>query len=178
MARTGAIASLPAGAEMARGTLDVAAELVRLKELTIFDLRQEWRRLERLPPPMRLSRDLLVRGIVYKLQERAFGGLSKSMLRRLTKGAHRSRAGESRGSAAAIVTKPGTRLVREWCGVTHSVLVLADGVEWRGQRYRSLSVVAREITGAHWSGPRFFGLARRTAAIASAPTREGDHAQA
>jgi hypothetical protein len=56
--------------------------------------------------------------------------------------------------------KPGTRLVREWHGVTHTVLILEDGVEWKGMRYRSLSVVAREITGAHWSGPRFFGLQR------------------
>ena len=54
--------------------------------------------------------------------------------------------------------KVGTRLVREWNGQTHTVLVHADGVEWRGKRYRSLSIVAREITGAHWSGPRFFGL--------------------
>ncbi len=58
--------------------------------------------------------------------------------------------------------KVGTRLVREWNGQTHTVLVHADGVEWRGKRYRSLSVVAREITGAHWSGPRFFGLERRS----------------
>lgn len=54
--------------------------------------------------------------------------------------------------------KPGTRLVREWRGVTHTVLVHADGVEWKGRRYQSLSMVAREITGAHWTGPRFFGL--------------------
>ena len=57
-----------------------------------------------------------------------------------------------------ISLKPGTRLVREWRGVTHTVLVHADGVEWNGRRYRSLTVIAREITGAHWSGPRFFGL--------------------
>ena len=60
-----------------------------------------------------------------------------------------------------ISLRPGTRLVREWSGVTHMVLVHTDGIEWRGQRYRSLSVVAREITGARWSGRRFFGLRRR-----------------
>jgi hypothetical protein len=60
-----------------------------------------------------------------------------------------------------ISLKPGTRLVREWRGVTHMVLIHADGIEWRGQRYRSLSVVAREITGARWSGLRFFGLRQR-----------------
>ena len=63
--------------------------------------------------------------------------------------------------APPISLKSGTRLVREWRGVTHTVLIHADGIEWRGQRYRSLSVVAREITGARWSGPRFFGLRRR-----------------
>jgi Protein of unknown function (DUF2924) len=70
----------------------------------------------------------------------------------------------SRGAAKPappISLKPGTRLVREWRGVTHTALIHADGIEWRGQRYRSLTVVARKITGARWSGPRFFGLRRR-----------------
>ena len=70
----------------------------------------------------------------------------------------------SRGAAKptpSVSLRPGTRLVREWHGVTHMVLILADGIEWRGQRYRSLSVVARKITGARWSGPRFFGLRQR-----------------
>ena len=63
--------------------------------------------------------------------------------------------------APPISLKPGTRLVREWRGVTQTVLIHADGIEWHGQHYRSLSVVARKITGARWSGPRFFGLRRR-----------------
>ena len=70
----------------------------------------------------------------------------------------------SRGAvkpAPPISLKPGTRLVRDWRGVTHMVLIHADGIEWRGQRYRSLSLVARKITGARWSGPRFFGLRQR-----------------
>ena len=70
----------------------------------------------------------------------------------------------SRGAAKPappISLRPGTRLVREWRGVTHTVLIHADGIEWRGQRYRSLTVVARKITGARWSGPRFFGLRQR-----------------
>lgn len=133
-------------------SLDIAAELSRLEDLTNFELRSEWRRLHGMQPPKSVSRDLLLRGITYKIQERAFGGLSKSVLRRLS-----SATPEARKAAPAIV-KPGTRLVREWNGQTHTVLVHADGVEWRGKRYRSLSVVAREITGAHWSGPRFFGL--------------------
>jgi hypothetical protein len=70
-------------AEMDKSAIDMAKALARLSELTIFELREEWRRLHRLPPPMRLSRDLLIRGITYKLQERAYGGLSEAVARKL-----------------------------------------------------------------------------------------------
>ena len=114
-----------------------------------------------MPPPMRLSRDLLIRAITYKLQERAYGGLSKAVARKLEQTSPDPLSWGAAKPAPPISLKPGTRLVREWRGGTHMVLVHADGVEWRGQRYPSLSLVAREITGAHWSGPRFFGLRRR-----------------
>src|ERR1700736_4374832 len=140
-------------ADMEKAAIDIAQALARLSELTIFELRGEWRRLHRMPPPMRLSRDLLIRGIAYKLQERAYGGLSKAAVRKLEQAA----AGPpSRGAAnptQPVSLRPGTRLVREWRGVTHTALVHADGIEWRGHHYRSLSVVARKITGARWSGP-------------------------
>ncbi len=139
-------------------TVDIAAELARLEVLTNFELRGEWRRLHHMQPPKSLSRDLLLRGITYRLQERAFGGHSKSLLRKLSVAGAEKPSAESRRTSPRTVVKPGTRLVREWNGQTHTVLVHADGVEWRGKRYKSLSVVAREITGAHWSGPRFFGL--------------------
>jgi hypothetical protein len=137
--------------------IDIAAELTRLGVLTNFELRREWRRLHGMQPPKSQSRDLLLRGITYKIQERAFGGLSKSVLRKLSEAKPEMSSPFARQSTRVRV-KVGTRLVREWNGQTHTVLVHADGVEWRGKRYRSLSVVAREITGAHWSGPRFFGL--------------------
>jgi Protein of unknown function (DUF2924) len=146
---------------MEKRAIDVAQALVRLSEVTIFELRGEWRRLHRMPPPMRLSRDLLIRGITYKLQERAYGGLSTATARKLE---HANADPQSRGAAKPvqpISLRPGTRLVREWRGVTHIVLIHADGIEWHGQRYRSLSLVARKITGARWSGPRFFGLRRQ-----------------
>src|SRR6202048_2143614 len=133
---------------MEKRAIDVAKALVRLSELTIFELRGEWRRLHRMPPPMRLSRDLLIRGIIYQLQERACGGLSKAAVWKLEE----APGGGAPKPAPPISLKPGTRLVREWRGVTHMVLIHADGIEWRGQRYRSLSVVARKITGARWSG--------------------------
>lgn len=147
---------------MRKPTIDVAVELARLEVLTLFELRAEWRRLHSMQPPMRLSRDLLIRGITYKLQERALGGLSKSFMRKLEPRDAAAQESGARDNVRSIALKPGTRLVREWHGVTHTVLVYADGVEWKGRRYKSLSVVAREITGAHWSGPRFFGLRSRS----------------
>ena len=90
-----------------------------------------------------------------QLQERAYGGLSKATARKLEQaGADSPRRGVA-NPTLQVSLRPGTRLVREWRGVTHMVLIHADGIEWRGQRYRSLSLVARKITGARWSGPRF-----------------------
>lgn len=142
-------------------SIEIAAKLAQLEVLTNFELRGEWRRLHHMQPPRSLSRDLLLRGITYKIQERESGGLSNSVLRKLTD--PDALSAEHRRAAPRTVVKPGTRLVREWNGHTHTVIVHADGVEWRGKRYRSLSVVAREITGAHWSGPRFFGLTAKRA---------------
>lgn len=144
---------------------DVAAQLARLEALTNFELRAEWRRLHHMQPPRSLSRDLLLRGITYKMQERALGGLSKSILRKLSLSEAVAPSAESRSASPPTTVKPGTRLVREWSGDTHTVLVHADGVEWHGKRYRSLSMIAREITGAHWSGPRFFGLTSKKGAV-------------
>ena len=110
---------------------------------------------------MRLSHDLLIRGITYKLQERAYGGLSMATARKLEQAGADSLSRGSLTPAPPISLRPGTRLVREWHGVTHTALIHADGIEWHGQRYRSLSVVARKITSARWSGPRFFGLKRQ-----------------
>jgi hypothetical protein len=160
---------------MDKAAVDVAGTLARLSEMTLFELRGEWRRLHRAPPPMRLSRDLLMRGVTYKLQERSLGGLSKSILRKLER-LNLDSASEARRPAASISLKAGARLVREWRGVTHTVLVHADGFEWSGRRYRSLTTVAREITGAHWSGPRFFGLRKR--AGHSVETAEREYAEA
>jgi Protein of unknown function (DUF2924) len=160
---------------MAKPSIAIAESLARLSELMIFELRGEWRRLHRAPQPLRLSRDLLLRGITYKLQERPLGGLSKSILRKLERRNLDSEASDAQKPAPPISLKPGTRLVREWRGVTCTVLVHADGFEWNGRRYRSLTIVAREITGAHWSGPRFFGLRKRAGrTIESAEGKDAD----
>lgn len=122
-------------------------------------LRGEWKRLYRSQPPARISRQLLELGIAWKLQEAALGGLGRSTQRLLGSSAD---AATTKSQSVAIVVKPGARLVREWRGETHDVLVVEGGYEWRGQRWTSLSMIAREITGTRWSGPRFFGLEKRS----------------
>lgn len=149
---------------------DVADAIRRLSDLNAWDLRNEWQRLHRMPPPMRISRDLLIRGIAYKLQERAYGGLSKPMLRRLAELGNKTSSPSEALRQPTVVLKPGTRLVREWDGETHTVEVLEGQFRWRGRPYRSLSMIAKEITGAHWSGPRFFGLRKRK--VSSTEERE------
>jgi Protein of unknown function (DUF2924) len=145
-----------AATEMTKLSIDIAETLAGLSKMTIFELRGEWRRLHRAPPPMRLSRDLLMRGITYKLQERPLGSLSRSILRKLEGLNIGLEASNAEKPPPPISLKAGTRLVREWRGVTHTVLVHADGFEWNGRRYRSLSEIARAITGAHLVGPPLF----------------------
>jgi hypothetical protein len=114
-------------------------------------------------PPLGLSRDLIIRGLANKLQERAHGGPSRALQRRL-----QILAGEFDKGARSFdhrrVPKSGATLVRQWRGHTHTVLVREDGFEYDGQCYRSLTVIAEKITGAHWSGPRFFGVSKRARA--------------
>jgi hypothetical protein len=135
-------------------------ELAVLAGLESSGLRDEWRRLYRTEPPPYLSRDLLVRAVAYRVQERALGGLTAMTRRRLHSLAQNLAAGRSAALEASAGFKPGSRLVREWHRRTHTVTVLDDGFEYEGERYRSLTQIARLITGARWSGPRFFGLAR------------------
>jgi hypothetical protein len=146
-----------------RDTADsVAARLNALPELDRDALREEWRRLYRAPPPQKISRDLLVLGLAWKIQEAAQGGPSAAMKRRLAElAATLDQKGDLAHSRVARL-KPGARLVRAWHGQLHTVTILDEGFEWDGRRWRSLSRIAREITGTPWSGPRFFGLDRPT----------------
>ena len=136
----------------------VAARLRALEQLDYAALRTEWRRLYRAQPPKRVARGLLMLGVAWKVQEQAFGGLGAATKRRLAGLAKTmERDGDVTRNRVARL-KPGAKLVREWGGKTHTVIIVENGFEWRGNRWRSLSAIAREITGAHWSGPRFFGL--------------------
>ncbi len=140
----------------------VAVKLQALADMDYDALRAEWRRLYRAQPPKRVSRDLLMLGVGWKVQERAYGGLGAATKRRIADLAKTvERNGDVTRNRVARL-KPGAKLVREWCGETHTVIVLKDGFEWNDRRWRSLSAIARKITGVHWSGPRFFGLAEQT----------------
>ncbi len=148
---------------------DVEAQLSALDGLAPEQLRVAWRRHYRVPPPRGLSRDMLIRAIAYKIQEQALGGLGKSTLRRLATLARSLDGPASVSLAPYAALKPGTRLVREWGGTTHKVLVLDDGFEYLGQRYPSLTRIAAVISGLHRSGPAFFGLKRATAHFGGKP---------
>ena len=135
------------------------------------ELRCEWRRLYRSEPP-RISRDLLIRGVGYRLQEIQHGGLGKSTRRKLKTLAKMFRATGRVAPDLGLSLKPGARLVREWHGRTHTVTVTEDGFDYAGMSYASLTMVAKKITGARWSGPRFFGLVR---VGSPRPSNRGDH---
>ncbi len=146
---------------------DIEARIVALEGRTTADLRVEWGRLYRATPPSRLSRDLLIRGVGYSVQEHVHGGLSLSTKQRLR--SLRESADQSRGPAAAlaITLKPGTKLVREWHGHVHTVNVLDDGFEFQGECYRSLTAIARRITGSALVGSDV--LRAQAPAISSIP---------
>jgi hypothetical protein len=136
-------------------------EIAELPDRPTHQLSLSWRKLYLREPPVGLSRDLMIRVLANQIQERAYGGPSRSLKRHL-----HTLAGEvEKGSLSldpGVVLKTGARLVRQWRGHAHTVLVLEDGFEYEGQRHRSLTMIAARITGAHWSGPRFFGVTKRT----------------
>lgn len=135
----------------------LASDLASLHDLAHNELKERWSDLFGSACPSRTSRNILVHAIAYRIQERALGGLDPSTLRRFDRAAADLAAGRNPAPLAPKI-KPGTRLLREWQGRVHEVIVLEKGVEYRGEPWPSLSAVAREITGARWSGPRFFGL--------------------
>ena len=142
------------------------AQLAALATMSSAQLRAEWMRVHKAPAPP-LTTDLLTRGIAWRLQERAHGGLPASVMREVQQIQRQiERGGPARLTDGKI--KPGTRLVRDWGGTSHHILVLESGYLYRDRSYTSLSQIARDITGAHWSGPRFFGTLRPSAETADA----------
>jgi hypothetical protein len=152
--------------------MEVSRMLDTLLALSPGELRSEWRRLYRSQPP-RLSRDLLIRAIAHRIQELRYGGLSKTTRRKLTALVNVPQTGGEIAPETTQKISPGARLVREWNGRTHTVTVQEEGFTYAARSYRSLTAIAREITGAHWSGPRFFGLARRPKRLTPSPDGMG-----
>ena len=142
---------------------EVEGKIAGLVDQSTPELRLAWRKVHRTGPPLGLSRDLMIRALATKLQEHNHGGPSLALRRRL-----QTLAGEFENGTLSFdpntVLKTGATLVRRWRGHTHTVLVREDGFEYDGQHYRSLTVIAERITGAHWSGPRFFGLTKQARA--------------
>jgi len=130
--------------------------LSMLNDMTLSELQDLWRRLYGAAAP-RISQDLIRCGIAYRLQEKKLGKLDRRTSGYLKR---------YRYDKVTLTPKPtlapklsvGTKLVRDWHGVGHSVTVIEDGFEYDGQHWKSLTAIARHITGAKWSGPRFFGL--------------------
>ena len=120
-----------------------------------------WRRIYGSTPPKGLSRHTLELAVTYKKQAQQHGGLSIDKTNQLIKFAHAGK-GATQPSSFSIQAKPGARLIREWHGQTYVVDILESGYLWREAVYKSLTEIAREITGTQWSGPRFFGLRHRT----------------
>jgi hypothetical protein len=143
---------------MARQPKTSKEALSRLPTLDIHELREEWRRLYKADASPHLSRELLIRAVAYRMQEVALGGLRPEPQRQLRQIAMELQQTGETAKHFRPQLKPGTRLIREWQERTYEVVVLDDGFSWQGTQYRSLSAIARKITGTAWSGPLFFGL--------------------
>lgn len=140
----------------------VLKQIAELPSLPYGRLKEMWKEYFGVEPPA-YRRGFLIRGLAHRIQELAYGGLSdahQARLDALVEEAEAERSGKKPRKKAPkgeqMIT--GTRLIREWKGVDHEVTVIEGGFEYQGRRYRSLSAIARAITGTRWNGPLFFGL--------------------
>jgi hypothetical protein len=115
------------------------------------------------PPPPTLRKELMVPILAYRIQEREYGGLSNTAREKLKQIAKGLRSEKQSGASIRANLKSGTRLIRSWGGEVHEVSVSGSGYEYRGKQFKSLSEIAREITGTRWSGPLFFGTKKKAA---------------
>ena len=136
----------------------VEAELTRLPSTPIADLRKRYRELFRTEPPKAFGPDLLRRSIAHRIQEKAYGGLSRSTQRLLDQMIKTYAAKPNGKIVLPRRIKPGSELVPTWKGKSYRVMVMARGFALGGKTFASLSEIASEITGTRWNGPRFFGL--------------------
>jgi hypothetical protein len=149
------------------------ADVDRAYVMRIVDLRIRYRELFRVEPPKAFGPDLLRRSIAHRIQERAYGGLSREHQRLLDQLVKASRAKPSGRIELPRRIKPGSELVRTWNRRTYRVVVLEGGFAYEGRTYSSLSEIASEITGTKWNGPRFFGLRRSSDETAGSAAHAG-----
>ena len=142
---------------------DVLGRLAALQTTPTAELKQQWRELFGKEPPA-FNRPYLVSRLTYRIQELAYGGLRPETRTRLEALGEQLDGGNVVLRRTRADSRPltGTRLLREWHGVEHAITVLADGFDWEGRPYKSLSAIARAITGTRWNGWTFFGLRQRT----------------
>jgi hypothetical protein len=166
---------------MSRKAIDDAAleaEIGRLPDLGLLELRHRWKTLFGHPAPKSLRRNFLARAVAYQMQVEAYGGLSVATKRRLREIASAVRNGDADAVLGSSRIKPGTQMIRQWQGTTHTVTALVEGFEWNGRTYKSLSAVANAITGTNWNGFAFFGIKRAPSGNknASGPRRTNSRA--
>jgi hypothetical protein len=146
------------GAPNAKEKASIAARVAALPGMTTAELKAMWRELFDAEPPIQNNRQYLVNRLAYRIQELAYGGLRPAIRAKLDAMAYAldPKAPKQRTDRPVV----GTQLIREWRGVEQRVTVVANGFEWQGRRFKSLSAAARAITGTQWNGPVFFGLKR------------------
>jgi hypothetical protein len=140
-------------------------QIAQLPHLSKGQVGELWQKLYKRPAPPGIRREILIPFLAYRIQEIAYGGLkpaTRAELRRIAQALKRNPASSELLIRPRI--KPGTRLLRQWRGETHEVFVTSSGYEYGGMSYRSLSEIARKVTGTRWSGPAFFGLKNATPA--------------
>jgi hypothetical protein len=139
-------------------TTEISTKIQELPRLPKPELRALWQELFAKPAHRKLRRNLMIPILAYHLQEQAYGGVKAATRKRLQQLAAELEQNQKAPSRLAPQLKAGTKLLRQFQGEIHEVLIAYDGFEYRGKRYVSLSEIARQITGTRWSGPLFFGL--------------------
>lgn len=150
----------------------IKVEIARLRGLDLPTLRGLWEKHNGCPSPPTMRRDLLIRSMIWQMQARAFGDIRPATKKYLGQVADAAQLRSPNSPSPPLRLRAGTKLIRVWQGHTYTVTVLDNRFEWQGKSYRSLSHIARCITGTRWNGPVFFGVNRTKCAQPSSPKSE------
>jgi hypothetical protein len=155
---------MPAGPQC-----ETSEKIDKLANLSLSELKQSWLEVYGQPAPRDARAEYLIRAIAYRIQEQAFGRLALPVSKRLANSKSDRRGARVDHAPSKSKLCPGSRLLREWQGTTYEVEVVDGGFVFASRQYRSLSEIARKITGTRWSGPLFFGLRRNGIGAKAAP---------